>query len=81
MHKDSVWASQWKSFKDDNPVLNRLFELKMKYDESDNVFIRVTRTVTDRLMDVFGGMFSPTEMAATFAEIAKIDSSLIRKHS
>ena len=45
----------------------------MKYDESDNFLIRVTRTVTDRVTDLFGGAFSQTEMAATLAEIAKID--------
>lgn len=30
-----------------------LFDLKMKYDESDNIFIRATRTVTDKFADIF----------------------------
>ena len=30
-----------------------LFSLKMKYDESDNIMIRATRVVTDKLSDVF----------------------------
>jgi len=31
-----------------------MFTLKTKYDESDNVMIRATRVVTDKLQDAFG---------------------------
>ncbi len=30
-----------------------LFNLKTKYDESDNVMVRASRVVTDKLQDVF----------------------------
>ena len=30
-----------------------LFSLKMKYDESDNIVIRATRVVTDKVTDIF----------------------------
>lgn len=30
------------------------FEMKMKYDESDNAFIRASRAVTDRVTDFVG---------------------------
>lgn len=30
------------------------FEMKMKYDESDNAFIRASRAVTDRMTDLIG---------------------------
>lgn len=30
-----------------------LFSLKMKYDESDNIFVRATRVVTDKVGDIF----------------------------
>ena len=33
--------------------LTGLFTLKTKYDESDNVVLRATRIVTDKLQDVF----------------------------
>ncbi|XP_062516311.1 mitochondrial import inner membrane translocase subunit TIM44-like [Corticium candelabrum] len=75
LHKDSKWYTQWKAFKDDNPVVNRLFDLKMRYDESDNVVIRASRIVTDKLVDIFGNVLSPSETSRTFAEIAKVDSS------
>ncbi|XP_032227783.2 mitochondrial import inner membrane translocase subunit TIM44 isoform X2 [Nematostella vectensis] len=73
LHKDSKWYQQWKEFKDNNPVVTSLFNLKMKYDESDNVVIRATRVVTDRLTDVFSDVFSQSEMAKTLSEITKID--------
>lgn len=75
LHKDSLWYQQWKNFKDNNPVVNGLFDLKMKYDESDNLFIRATRTVTDKFGDIFQDVFSQSDMAKTLAEITKIDPS------
>ena len=30
------------------------YSAKMKYDESDNIVIRASRTVTDRVGDLFG---------------------------
>eukprot|EP00794_Sanderia_malayensis_P009719 gene9719-10710_t len=73
LHAESKWSQQWKDFKDNNAVVNGLFSLKMKYDESDNIMIRATRVVTDKFADVFRDVFSQSEMAATLAEIAKID--------
>ena len=35
-----------------------LFSLKTKYDESDNVMVRATRVVTDKLQDVFSKRFN-----------------------
>lgn len=30
------------------------FEMKMKYDESDNAFIRASRALTDKVTDLLG---------------------------
>uniref|UniRef100_A0A667YY39 Mitochondrial import inner membrane translocase subunit TIM44 n=1 Tax=Myripristis murdjan TaxID=586833 RepID=A0A667YY39_9TELE len=73
LHKDSKWYQQWKDFKDNNMVFNRFFEMKMKYDESDNAFIRASRAVTDRVTDLIGGLFSKTEMSEVLTEILKAD--------
>ncbi|XP_056428167.1 mitochondrial import inner membrane translocase subunit TIM44 isoform X2 [Hyla sarda] len=73
LHKDSKWYQQWKDFRDNNVVFNRFFEMKMKYDESDNALIRASRTVTDKISDLFGGMFSKTEMSEVLTEIVKVD--------
>uniref|UniRef100_A0A7M4FZQ8 Translocase of inner mitochondrial membrane 44 n=1 Tax=Crocodylus porosus TaxID=8502 RepID=A0A7M4FZQ8_CROPO len=73
VHKDSKWYQQWKDFKDNNVVFNRFFEMKMKYDESDNAFIRASRAVTDKVTDLIGGLFSKTEMSEVLTEILKVD--------
>ncbi|XP_075877186.1 mitochondrial import inner membrane translocase subunit TIM44-like [Nelusetta ayraudi] len=73
LHKDSKWYQQWKDFKDNNAVFNRFFEMKMKYDESDNAFIRASRAVTDRVTGFVGGLFSKTEMSEVLTEIVKAD--------
>ncbi|XP_056234084.1 mitochondrial import inner membrane translocase subunit TIM44-like [Seriola aureovittata] len=75
LHKDSKWYQQWKDFKDNNVVFNRFFEMKMKYDESDNAFIRASRAVTDKMTNVIGGLFSKTEMSEVLTEILKADPS------
>ncbi|KAL4000561.1 hypothetical protein ACER0C_008332 [Sarotherodon galilaeus] len=75
LHKDSKWYQQWKDFKDNNVVFNRFFEMKMKYDESDNAFIRASRAVTDKMTDIIGGLFSKTEMSEVLTEILKVDPS------
>lgn len=54
LHKDSKWYQQWKDFKENNVVFNRFFEMKMKYDESDNAFIRASRALTDKVTDLLG---------------------------
>uniref|UniRef100_A0A8C7J9F5 Mitochondrial import inner membrane translocase subunit TIM44 n=1 Tax=Oncorhynchus kisutch TaxID=8019 RepID=A0A8C7J9F5_ONCKI len=75
LHKDSKWYTQWKDFKDNNMVFNRFFEMKMKYDESDNALVRASRAVTDRVTDLLGGLFSTTEMSQVLTEILKADPS------
>ncbi|KAJ8271073.1 hypothetical protein GJAV_G00122440 [Gymnothorax javanicus] len=73
LHRDSKWYQQWKDFKDNNMVFNRFFEMKMKYDESDNALIRASRAVTDKVTDLIGGLFSKTEISEVLTEILKAD--------
>ena len=53
--------------------LPAFYGLKMRYDESDNIAVRASRAVTDRLGDAFGGAMTQSDMAETLAEIRKID--------
>lgn len=73
LHKDSKWYQQWKDFKNNNVVFNRFFEMKIKYDESDNVLIRASRALTDKVTDLLGGLFSKTEMSEVLTEILRAD--------
>lgn len=73
LHKDSKWSESWKKFKDDNPYMNKVFEFKMKYDESDNPLVRATRSFVDRVSGTIGGLFQTTDLSHVLTEICKID--------
>ena len=47
----------------------------MKFEESDNPLVRGARLVTDKLQDVFGTVFTRTELSETLTEIVKMDPS------
>ena len=55
------------------------YDLKVKYDESDNIMIRASRAVTDRIGDTVGGVVTQTDMAEVLAEIYKIDSKFTKE--
>ena len=71
LHSSSKWASTWTRFRDNNPVVNSVycgslgcsdrpsewFEWKMKFDESDNLLVRATRSVTDTVVTNVGASF------------------------
>ena len=78
LHKDSVWSSSWQNFKDNNAYVNKLFDLKTKFDESDNALARGARFFTEKVSDIFGGMFQRSEMSDVLTEICKMDPSFDR---
>ena len=49
------------------------YSARIKYDESDNIVVRASRAVTDRIGDVVRGSVSQSDIGATLAEIQKID--------
>ncbi|CAF1069448.1 unnamed protein product [Adineta steineri] len=73
VHKDSQWFQNWQNFKDNNTYLNKLFDLKSKYDESDNLVVRVARTFTDRVSGALSSIFSQSETSEALTEICRVD--------
>lgn len=73
LHKDAKWFQAFQNFKDNNQYVNKLFEYKTQYDESDNPVIRATRGLTERFTSMFGGMFKSTEMSEVLTEIVRVD--------
>ncbi|CAI4221455.1 unnamed protein product [Auanema sp. JU1783] len=72
LHKDSKWASGWKKFSEENAYYNKLLDWKIRYEESDNIAVRLMRSVTDRVSSVFAGQ---NEVSEVLTEIAKVDPS------
>lgn len=75
LHKDSRFSQSWQNFKDSNPVVNKFVDYRVKFEESDNPLVRGARLVTDKLQDVFGTVFTNTELSETLTEIVKMDPS------
>ncbi|XP_077561844.1 mitochondrial import inner membrane translocase subunit TIM44 [Haemaphysalis longicornis] len=73
LHRDSRWYQSWQNFRDNNPYVHKFFDLKTRYDESDNPLVRASRSLTDKVSDVFGGLFQKTELSEVLTEICKMD--------
>lgn len=75
VHESSKWQTQWKNVTENNPLLNKLFEMKMKYDESDNLLIRGARHLADKVSEGMGKVLEDDESKFALAEIYKMDPS------
>lgn len=73
LHKDSKFYQSWQSFKDTNPVVNKFVDYRVKFEESDNPLVRSARILTDKVQDIFGSVFTRTELSEVLTEIVKMD--------
>ena len=69
LHKDSKIRESWKTFRDSNPVMQRLFSLKSSYNESEHPLISTARSVTDRI----AGFFAENETAMVIKKFRELD--------
>ncbi len=79
LHKDSKFYASWQSFKDNNPFVNKFVDYKTKYEESDNAMVRGARIVTDKVQDLFGGVFQRSELSEALTEITKMDPNFCKE--
>ena len=56
----------WQNFKDKNPYVNKVLDWKNKYEESDNAVIRASRLLTEKVVDIMGGLFQVKIRHITF---------------
>uniref|UniRef100_A0AC34F717 Mitochondrial import inner membrane translocase subunit TIM44 n=1 Tax=Panagrolaimus sp. ES5 TaxID=591445 RepID=A0AC34F717_9BILA len=70
LHKESRWYQGWKNFSENNSYYNKVLDWKIRYDESENLAVRLLRGVTERVGSVFS---SSNEVSEVLTEIAKID--------
>jgi len=73
LHKDSKFYESWQNFKNKNPYVNQVLGWKSKYEESENVVLRASRLLTDKVVDIMGGLFQKTELSEALTEICKMD--------
>ncbi|KAJ5370338.1 Mitochondrial import inner membrane translocase subunit tim44 [Penicillium cataractarum] len=69
LHKDAAWKESWNTFRDSNPMMQKLFAVRDVYEESENPLISTARSITDRI----GGFFAETETAMVVKKFREID--------
>lgn len=69
VHKDSAWKESWKSFRDSNPAMQRLFAVGSVYRESENPLITTARSISDRI----AGFFAENETAQVIKKFREMD--------
>lgn len=75
LHKDARWYAKWQDFKDTNPMMNKMFDLKNQYDESENPVIASTRFLSEKISGIVGGIMTPNSVSKVMSEIRKVDPS------
>ncbi|KAI9141851.1 hypothetical protein BKA69DRAFT_366578 [Paraphysoderma sedebokerense] len=73
LHKDSKWKATWSSFKENNPVMQRMFSVGKAVTESDNPVVNFGRWLVEGIQDRFGSIFEETETAQATAQIQMVD--------
>ena len=73
LHKDSKFYASWQAFKDNNPVVNKFVDYRLRYEESNNPVLRGARILTDKFQGMVGGIFKSTELSEVLTEITKMD--------
>lgn len=69
VHKDAAWKEQWKNFRENNPMMQRLFTMGSTYRESENPLISTARSVSDRI----AGFFAENETAMVIKKFREMD--------
>ena len=79
LHKDSKFFASWQAFKENNPVVNKFVDYRLRYEESNNPILRGARILTDKVQDIVGGLFSRTEVSEVLTEVTKMDPNFCKE--
>ncbi|KAI6091311.1 Tim44-domain-containing protein [Hypoxylon rubiginosum] len=69
LHKDAAWKEAWRDFRDQNKMVQGLFNMKNVYNESENPLITTARSITDRV----AGFFAENETAMVIKKFRSMD--------
>ncbi|SPO04018.1 related to mitochondrial import protein MPI1 precursor [Cephalotrichum gorgonifer] len=71
LHKDAAWKEAWRDFRDTSSVVQKLFNARTIYQESENPLISTARSITDTV----GGWFAENETAQVIKAFREMDPS------
>ena len=69
LHKDAAWKEKWRSFRDNSPLMQKVFEMRSTYNESENPLISTARSISDRV----AGFFAENETAMVIKKFREMD--------
>ncbi|KAI0889369.1 Tim44-domain-containing protein [Annulohypoxylon maeteangense] len=69
LHKDAAWKEAWRDFRDQNKLVQGIFNMKNVYNESENPLITTARSITDRV----AGFFAENETAMVIKKFRSMD--------
>ncbi|KAI5293068.1 protein translocase subunit [Ascosphaera acerosa] len=69
LHKDAAWKEQWREFRDNSKLMQRYFDLKASYQESENPLVSTARSVSDTI----AGFFAENETAQVIKRFRQMD--------
>ncbi|KAK8196619.1 protein translocase subunit [Zalaria obscura] len=69
LHKDAKWKESWREFRDSSKLMQRLFDMKSVYNESENPLISTARSISDRV----AGFFAENETAVVIKKFREMD--------
>ncbi|KAK7221881.1 hypothetical protein V2G26_009884 [Clonostachys chloroleuca] len=69
LHKDAAWKEAWRDFRDQNKIVQGIFSMKDKYEESENPLVSTARSITDRI----AGFFAENETAMVIKQFRTMD--------
>ncbi|WEW61589.1 protein translocase subunit [Emydomyces testavorans] len=69
VHKDAAWKESWREFRDSSRIMQKYFNLKNTYNESENPLISTARSISDRV----AGFFAENETAMVIKKFRQMD--------
>lgn len=73
LHKTANISSSWNNFKENNKYFNKVVDLKTKLEESDNIMVRATFHIKDKIQDIAVKMVTTSQLSDTLSEILRVD--------
>lgn len=69
LHKDAAWKEQWREFRDNSKLMQRMFTLRKDLEESENPFVATFREVKEK----FDNFFAENETGLVYRKLKEMD--------
>ena len=67
LHKSTIWEEQWKNMTENSGVATKISDMRIQFEESENILVRIARGAVERVSEGIGGTFGEGETAMVMA--------------